>query len=51
MIRVRERNGESVNIMAREEGRQAVKLLMMVVDNDNAVVMQMRMSPRDSCSL
>ena len=45
VIRVRERNGESVNIMAREEGRKAVKLLMMVVDNDNAVVMQMRMSP------
>ena len=45
VVRVRERNGESVNIMAREEGRTAVKLLMMVVDNDNAVVMQMRMSP------
>ncbi len=45
VIRVRDRNGESVNIMAREEGRKAVKLLMLVVDNDNAVVMQMRMAP------
>ena len=45
VIRVRERNGESVNIMAREEGQKAVKLLMLVVDNDNAVVMQMRMAP------
>lgn len=45
VIRVRERNGESINIMAREEGTKTVKLLMMVVDNDNAVVMQMRMSP------
>ena len=45
VIRVRERNGESVNIMAREEGHKAVKLLMLVVDNDNAVVMQMRMAP------
>ena len=45
VVRVRERNGESVNIMAREEGYRAVKLLMLVVDHDNAVVMQMRMSP------
>ena len=45
VIRVRERNGETVNIMAREDGRKAVKLLMFVVDHDNAVVMQMRMAP------
>ena len=45
VIRVRERNGDAVNIMAREEGRKAIKLLMMVTDNDSAVVMQMRMSP------
>ncbi len=45
VVRVRERNGESVNIMAREDGHKAVKLLMLVVDNDNAVVMQMRMAP------
>jgi len=45
VIRVRERNGESVNIMAREDGHKAVKLLMLVVDNNEAVVMQMRMSP------
>ena len=45
VVRVRERNGESVNIMAREEGHRAVKLLMLVVDNDSAVVMQMRMEP------
>ena len=44
VIRVRERNGESVNIMAREDGHKAVKLLMLVADND-AVVMQMRMAP------
>lgn len=45
IVRVRERNGESVSIMAREEGRKAVKLLMLVVDDDEAVVMQMRMAP------
>ena len=45
VVRVRERNGEAVNIMAREEGRHAVKLLMLVLNNDDAVVMQMRMSP------
>jgi hypothetical protein len=45
VIRVRERNGESVNIMARDDGHKAVKLLMLVVDNDSAVVMQMRMAP------
>jgi hypothetical protein len=45
VVRVRERNGQVVNIMARQEGHRAVKLLMLVVDNDDAVVMQMRMSP------
>ncbi len=45
VIRVRERNGQMVNIMAREDGHRAVKLLMLVVDNSDAVVMQMRMSP------
>jgi hypothetical protein len=45
VIRVRERNGESVNIMAREDGRHTVKLLMLVVDHSDAVVMQMRMTP------
>lgn len=45
VVRVRDRDGESVDIMAREEGHRAVKLLMLVVDDDSAVVMQMRMAP------
>jgi hypothetical protein len=45
VVRVRERNGEVVNIMARQEDRSAIKLLMLVVDDNNAVVMQMRMAP------
>lgn len=45
VVRVRERDGESVDIMAREDGHRSVKLLMLVVDNDEAVVMQMRMEP------
>ncbi|MBM3795614.1 MAG: DUF4252 domain-containing protein [Acidobacteria bacterium] len=42
---VRERDGEAVSIMGRPDGHKAVKLLMLVAENDNAVVMQMRMSP------
>lgn len=45
VIRVRERDGESVDIMARDDGHRSVKLLMLVVDDDQAVVMQMRMEP------
>lgn len=45
IVRVRERDGESVDILAREDGHRSVKLLMMVVDDDDAVVMQMRMEP------
>ncbi len=45
VLRVQERDGESVSIMSRPDGHKAVKLLMLVADDDDAVVMQMRMSP------
>lgn len=45
VVRVRDRDGESVEIMAREDGHRAVKLLMLVMDDGEAVVMQMRMAP------
>lgn len=47
VVRVRERNGETSNVYARQDDRKHLRLLIATLDRDDATVVEVRIQPQE----